>query len=449
MRTGTDPGTTASAPRPRVLVIAEAANPEWQSVPLVGWSHADALREVADVHLVTQVRNRDAIVRAGLVEGRDFTAIDSERVARPLWHLTRLLPGGWTTSMAAYLPAYLYFERLVWKRFGADIRAGRYDVVHRLTPLSPTVPSPIAARCRKAGVPFVLGPLNGGLPWPRNFDQERRREREWLSYVRGAYKLVPGYRRTRENAAAIVVASRATLEQVPERWRSKCIYIPENGLDERRFHARRERPGSRPLAIVFVGRLVPYKGPDLLLEAAESLLREDRARLTIVGDGPLMASMRAAAAERGVQDKVRFTGWVDHQQVQHLLAAADVFAFPSIREFGGAAPLEAMAVGVPAIVVDYGGPGEIVTEDTGWLLPLGTRANLAAELRALLTRLCADRDAIERRAQAALQRAWNWFAWRVKARQTLEVYRWVLGRRPDRPEFGMPFAGVGTAIARP
>src|SRR4051812_27730539 len=89
----------------RVLLIAESCNPEWVSVPLEGWSHAEALRRLTDAHLVTQIRNRAAIERAGLVHGRDFTAIDSEKVARPISQLARKFTGGrnkgWTMLMAA------------------------------------------------------------------------------------------------------------------------------------------------------------------------------------------------------------------------------------------------------------------------------------------------------------------------------------------------------------
>lgn len=421
--------------RPRVLVIAEAANPEWVSVPLVGWSLAHALGQVADVHIVTQIRNREAIVRAGLVEGRDFTAIDSEAVARPMHRLAGILRlgkgKGWTMSTAINALSYPYFERLVWQRFGDRIRAGEYDLVHRVTPLSPTIASPMAARVAAAGVPFVLGPLNGGVPWPRGFDTERRREREWLSYVRGAYRLNPLRGRSLAAASAILAGSRHTEGEIPARHRARTIWLPENAIDPDRFNLTAPQDLSGPLRACFIGRMVPYKGPDMLLQAIAPLARDGRLVLDMIGDGPMMAALRAQAHELGIDGAVTFHGNLPHEAVQEVAARANLLTFPSIREFGGGVVLEAMALGVVPVVVDYAGPGELVTKDTGIKIPLGPRDQIVAGLRDALERVLADPSVLPVLARAARARALQDFTWDTKARQIARVYDWILQGQPE------------------
>jgi len=427
--------------KPRVLVIAEAANPEWVSVPLVGWSLAQALREVADVHLVTQIRNRDAIVRAGLVEGRDFTAIDSEAIARPFWAVGKWLQmgegKGWTALQAVNAAAYPYFEHLIWRRFGAQLAAGEFDLVHRVTPLSPTITSPLAAKCAKLGIPFVLGPLNGGVPWPRAFDAERRREREWLSYVRSAYKLLPGRQKMLKSARAILAGSRHTLGEIPAEFASKSFYLPENAVDPTRF-SRVATPKSGVLRACFIGRMVPYKGPDMLLEAAAPLLRDGRMELDMIGDGPMLEALKAQATSEGIAQAVRFHGWQAHEAVQDIAGQCGVLAFPSIREFGGGVVLEAMALGLVPLVVDYAGPGELVEARSGFKVPIGTRDEIVAAFRERLGWMTENPDELADIAVAARARVAQSFTWSRKAEQVARVYQWVLAEGLEKPELIAP-----------
>lgn len=430
-----------------VLLIAEAANPDWASVPLVGWSHGRALCDVVDAHLVTQVRNKNAIEATGFREGREFTALDTEPVARPLWKTTdaiRKATGlGWTFDTAMQALPYYSFERQLWRRFGRDIAAGKYDVVHRLTPLSPTIPSIIAPRCLRAGVPFVWGPINGGVAWPDGFGDVQRREGEWLHYVRDAYRLLPGYASTRRDASAIMVGSLATLAQLPPDARAKAVYLPENAIDETRFPARERPPLSGPLRVVFLGRLVAYKGADMLIEAAADLMRSEKLTIEIIGDGPEREPLAALIARLGVADQAKLVGWVPHREVAARLGESDVFGFPSVREFGGGAVIEAMALGLVPVVADYAGPRELVTERTGFRVPFRSRAELVAGTRKVLEELVAKPEQVRLLGAQARARVLSQFTWQAKARQTLEVYRWVRGER-DKPDFGMPFGDVQT-----
>ncbi len=419
----------------RVLLLAEAANPDWSSVPLEGWSLFRSLAKITNAHLVTHIRNREALLKAGLVEGQDFTAINNELVARPLWRIAELLRGGagkgWTMAMAFSSLAYYSFEFEVWRRLGQRIKAREFDLVHRVTPLSPTSQSLIASRLARQNIPFVIGPLNGGVPWPKQFVDRQHSEREWLSYVRQLYKLMPGYRSTYRHSAAIIAGSKHTHSEVPGWAKQKCVYIPENGVDIDRFKLPRDRQASMPLRIAFVGRLVPYKGADMLIEATCEFQKQGQVELHIIGDGPQRALLEAMVDRMGVRSSVKFHGWIPHDKVQAKLRVCDLMALPSIREFGGAVVVEAMALGLTPIVADYGGPSELVDDNTGIRVPFNDKASLVEGMRRAIGEVIRCPELLDGFGAAGRRKVLDKFTWDAKANQILAVYDAVLSGSKD------------------
>lgn len=232
--------------------------------------------------------------------------------------------------------------------------------------------------------------------------------------------------------SCILAGSRHTASEF-ERWADRTIWLPENAIDPDRFPLRARPSGSGPLSACFIGRMVPYKGPDMLLEAASDLLRSGEMTLDLIGDGPMMEDIRRLAAPLG--KAVTFHGWLPHQEVQSVAGECSLLAFPSVREFGGGVVLEAMAMGLAPLIVDYAGPGELVTDRTGYKVAPGDRDAIVSRIRAELNRLADNPAGIAARAaegQALVRRN---FTWAAKARQVSEVYEWVTGRRKTRPDF--------------
>lgn len=414
-----------------MLLLAEAATPDLVSVPLIGWCLSEALSRHADVHMVTHIRNRDSIERQGWREGREFSTIDTERLVSGLYKTVERLGGrdnkGWTLHQLVAPIGCMAFERQVWQRFQPALSAGAYDIVHRLTPMSPTTPSILGPRLQRLGVPLVVGPWNGGIPWPSGFSDRMHREREWLSLLRAGHRLLPGYAATRRCAAAILAGSRFTLSEVRGSPAERAFYLPENSVDPARFHKVRSRRASTPLRGIFLGRLVPYKCADVLLRATADLLRRRQLHLDIIGDGPERDAIRALVAELGVRHSVTLHGQVAHEHVQDILRDGDFLACPSIREFGGGVVLEAMALGVTPIVADYGGQAELVDDASGIRVPFTSEADLLAGFRSAIEGLVRQPAQLDRMGAAARARVEDLFTWDRKAEQIVAIYDWVRG----------------------
>jgi glycosyltransferase involved in cell wall biosynthesis len=94
-----------------------------------------------------------------------------------------------------------------------------------------------------------------------------------------------------------------------------------------------------------------------------------------------------------------------------------------------------MSLGLVPIVVNYGGPGEIVSGDTGFRLPLSSRERLIEHASTLLGEIASGEHDLAQLARHGLERVRSLYTWNRKALQLRDVYDWATGLRPAKPEF--------------
>src|SRR5215472_16842493 len=258
--------------RLRILLLGPDCHPERVSIPRVTYCHGAALAQLHDVTLVARSSVEHDLRRANA----PFRSI--EVIRTPLsdriwsWVFRRILKSNPDSQVRTALgyPFQIAFEWRAWRQLRRRIFAGEFDVVLRLLPMSPVLPSPFAFFLRKGPIPFVIGPLNGGLPWPPGFSQAQN-QKEWISVFRSLYRVLPFARSTYRYATAIIAASSQTYAELAG-YGDKIFFVPENGIDASLcFGDPRTAEACPKLELIFVGGLVPRKACDLVLRAAAPL----------------------------------------------------------------------------------------------------------------------------------------------------------------------------------
>ena len=164
--------------------------------------------------------------------------------------------------------------------------------------------------------------------------------------------------------------------------------------------------------ILYVGRIEPLKGIDVLLEAAALLDRSDDIRVLIVGGSPgndaELDRLKALTTELGIESMVTFTGAIKQDMLPDYYSAADVFVLPSHSESFGLAALEAMACGAPVVVSRVGGLKTFINNgETGYLVPWRCPEPFVQRLEMLLANPLL-REVMGKSARAkALQMGWG------------------------------------------
>lgn len=200
------------------------------------------------------------------------------------------------------------------------------------------------------------------------------------------------------------------------------IKVIQNGIGPEWFQV--ERAPSQEPVILYVGRMVPEKGPQTAIEAMPEILRENKsAKLFMAGVGPMEDELKRRIANLGLEDRVFLMGMLGDKSLKKLYGNAHAAVFPSSYEPFGIVALEAMATGAPCVVGDTGGLAEIIRHNvTGKKVQPKNPSALATAVNSILK----DKSLSERLSRNAKEEALTNYSWGDIAQRTKAVYAEVL-----------------------
>jgi glycosyltransferase involved in cell wall biosynthesis len=287
-------------------------------------------------------------------------------------------------------------------------------------------------------IPYVIGPLGGGLETPEHFRHEVATSASLASRLRAVdnFRLRhdPFLRASYAGASLVLGVAPYVHERLAAVGLGQVPFRPvlERGQDD--LPPENIRQGTvGQLRLLHVGRTVRTKGLRDVIRAMAELRDLPGVTLVSAGDGEDLPACRDEAARQGVADRITFLGRIPREAVETEYAAADVFCFPSFREPMGGVFFEAMAHGLPVITAARGGPDFIVDESCGIRLPVETPGQFAHDIATAIRKLAAEPELRLALGRGSLDRLLSFGTWDDKAAATISLYREVLAGRQGRP----------------
>lgn len=406
----------------RVVIVAEHASTQFGGEAFLPLHYFRLLRSRnIEAWLVVHSRTRTELETLFPEDCHRILFVPDTWLHQLLYHCGRILPRRvreGTTDIISHLYTQISQRSIICRL----VCEHKIDIVHEPMPVSPKYPSLMFA----LGAPVIIGPLNGGMEFPPAFqNRQSRLVKLTVGLIRRFSDLVNHLFPGKLRAQTLVVANERTRQALPAGVRGKIIELVENGVDLSVWHpvALEPKEPNKRVQFVFVGRLVDWKAVDLLLEAFQPVAAETGALLEIIGDGVMRQELEALTERLGLVGSVMFTGWLPQEQCAVKLQQSDGLVLPSLLECGGAVVLEAMAMGLPVIATNWGGPMDYLDSGCGILIEPTSREALVNELTNAMLKLAQSPALRQKMGGAGQERVLKYFDWERKIDQIIEIYQ--------------------------
>lgn len=406
----------------KILISAYLCNPASSSEEEIGWQWVSRLCKYHEIVVIT---------KSPISSQNEIKLIEDNKNLRFEYYD---LPRAFNFMRTGDIRHFLYYN--LWQ-IGAFFRARKllkkekFHLVHHLIYVNTWQPSYMGL----LGIPFIYGPLgeNPRMPYRivKYYGWKIMLRDALVSFVRYiSKKFNPFLREAYSRASKIFVINTEIFSKMNTSIKKKTYIMPAVGvvIPKIDLYNKRNKINNK-FIILYVGRFVYIKAPDVALEAFLKFAeKHDDVKLIMIGGGNLEKKLKIIIQKSTNKNKVELLNWIDRKAVMDYIKKCDLFLFPTF-EGGGMVVLEAMSYGKPIICMDFGGPIDFVTCECGIKIPVTNRKKIIKDLSEALEKLYIDNDLRKAMGIAARKRVEENYTWDKKIEKMNEIYKEVVESR--------------------
>ena len=301
----------------KVLVVAENASAKKGGEAILPLHYFTRLKSRGiETYLLVHERVREELDSDYPSYSKEILYVKDLKLQKFLYMLSKPFPRRISENTFLVLIQFLSSlrQRAIIKSM---VREGAVNVVHQPIPVSPKQPSFIY----NVGAPVIIGPMNGGMTYPDGFlFMENKLVKYFVAVGRSSSALANIILPGKKKAALLLASNRRTLDALPSSAAKNQKLMVENGVDLSLWEGVKSQDDIHEIPeFIYMGRLVDWKGVNYLLDAFYLLFKEQKAKLTIVGDGNELQNLKNQSAMLGLNKQVEFAGFISQAECANLL----------------------------------------------------------------------------------------------------------------------------------
>lgn len=395
-------------PMRKILVSAYACEPYKGSEQAVGWNIILQLAKNNEVHVITRANNQAPIEHY-------FQNYNNQNLIFHYYDTPKIFLSFKNKEKGVYL-YYIIWQVGIIRLAKTIIKKHNIRYSYHLTFGSIWLPSFLFL----LPIQFIWGPVGGGEYIPNSFIRTLSIKGKLLQYLRKLLRWTiyfnPILMLSALKAKAIFCRTPDTIKTFPRYIRHKCYILTDGAIEKEIFQFKRKQTEVNVTKLIATSRLIHTKNVATLIKAISLIPSCYKVYLTIIGSGPEEKHIKYLIEKYELYNRVKLVSFIPRIDVFKYLESSDIYLFGSLKEACNLSLLEAMAVGLPVICLNWSGMAISTDDDCAIRLPVTNPEQMPKDMAAAIIKLIENPELRRQMGEAGRRRIKEIFNWEAKGK---------------------------------